>query len=254
MRTRDKILIELAEAVDYGSYFSSLYNKRSHDVFGLYMGKKDRKVEQAIRRLLSVGEIEKEVSRDGDVRYKITSLGLNTLSRTVSLNKIAQKPWDKKWRFVVFDIEEKKRSIRDTIRDHLYRLGLGPLQKSVWISPHSVLDEIEKLFISEKIESGVLFFEAEKVGSYSNEEIAKKAWDLSGVSESYAILIENHKKEVDENPGQARENYIDGYLEILKGDPCLPNEVLPSNWQGREARKLFDKIKKTSSIRPAAHP
>jgi len=248
MRTRDKILIDLAETIDYGNYISGLYNKRTHDILGLRMGKKDRKVEQAVRRLLAVKEIEKEITREGDVRYKITSLGLNTLNRIISVNKLAKKQWDRKWRFVVCDVEEKQRFNRDRIRDHLYRLSFGHLQKSVWISPHPVIDELEELFKTEKIETGVLFFEAEKVGSLTNEEIAKKAWDLSRISEMYAILLEKYGEDVSVNQEKAKFDFVDEYLEILKDDPCLPNEVLPSDWKGREARKLLEKIKKSPSF------
>ena len=29
------------------------------------------------------------------------------------------------------------------------------------------------------------------------------------------------------------------YLEILKGDPCLPKELLPENWYGGRVKKLL---------------
>jgi len=248
MRTKDKILIELAETVDYWSYVSGLYNKRSHDILGLRMGKKDRKVEQAVRRLVSVGEIEKEVSQEGEIRYKITSLGLKTLNRTININKINKKPWDKKWRIVIFDIEERSRNARERVRNHLRQLGFGLLQESVWISPHPVIDEIEELFKTENIEIGVLFFEAEKVGSYSNEEIAMKAWDLPAISERYSLLIENCKKNINVNSSVVNTSFFGQYLEILKEDPYLPDEILPADWGGREARKIFDEIRKKIEV------
>ena len=243
MRTRDKILIELAETVDYWNYVSGLYNKRSHDILGLRMTKKDRKVEQAVRRLVSIGEIEKEISPDGDVRYKITSLGLNTLNRTINLNKIIQNPWDKKWRFVIFDIEEKNKEIRECVKDRLRQLWFGQLQKSVWVSPHPIIDEVEELLKAKEIKTGVLLFEAEKIGSSSNKEIAHQAWDLPMIAERYVELVENYNKDSLTDEEKAGSDFANEYLEILKIDPYLPDEILPQDWPGKNAKKLFNNLR-----------
>ncbi len=55
------------------------------------------------------------------------------------------KKWDRKWRFVIFDISQLKRFYRDAFRGKLKELGFYPLQKSVWIHPFDCHDEIELL-------------------------------------------------------------------------------------------------------------
>ena len=55
------------------------------------------------------------------------------------------KRWDRKWRFVIFDISQLKRFYRDAFRGKLKELGFYPLQKSVWIHPFNCRDEIELL-------------------------------------------------------------------------------------------------------------
>jgi len=52
------------------------------------------------------------------------------------------KRWDKKWRLVIFDIAELKRTYREAFRGKLKELGFRPLQKSVWIYPFDCRDEI----------------------------------------------------------------------------------------------------------------
>lgn len=57
--------------------------------------------------------------------------------------------WDKKWRVVVFDIPEKKRLARDTLRREIKKLGFFELQKSVWAFPYgceNVIDFLVELF------------------------------------------------------------------------------------------------------------
>src|SRR6185503_5238760 len=52
------------------------------------------------------------------------------------------KRWDRKWRIVIFDINEKKRKLRDQIRNLLVSLGFIRLQNSVWVYPYDCEDII----------------------------------------------------------------------------------------------------------------
>jgi len=58
--------------------------------------------------------------------------------------KVPRK-WDRKWRLVIFDISELKRTKRELFRSKLKQLGFKPLQKSVWACPYECKDEIELL-------------------------------------------------------------------------------------------------------------
>ncbi|RLC40247.1 MAG: hypothetical protein DRH33_00520 [Candidatus Nealsonbacteria bacterium] len=75
------------------------------------------------------------------------------------------KKWDKKWRIVMFDISQLKKSHREAFRGKLKELGFYPLQKSVWVYPYPCEPEIEllkeffgfsfgemRLIVAEKIE------------------------------------------------------------------------------------------------------
>lgn len=57
-----------------------------------------------------------------------------------------QKIWDKKWRIVIFDIpENKRRRMRDAMRQKLQKIGFFQLQKSVWVFPYPCEKEIQLL-------------------------------------------------------------------------------------------------------------
>jgi Phenylacetic acid-responsive transcriptional repressor len=58
-------------------------------------------------------------------KYKINDLKI----------KAAEK-WDKKWRVLIFDIEDKHRAKREALRGKIKELGLYQLQKSVWVCPY----------------------------------------------------------------------------------------------------------------------
>jgi len=55
------------------------------------------------------------------------------------------RKWDRKWRLIVFDIEELKRAKREAFRGILKNLGIKLLQQSVWIYPYECRDEINLL-------------------------------------------------------------------------------------------------------------
>ena len=80
-------------------------------------------------------------------------------------NLTIKKPlsWDRKWRVVVFDIPESKRTARNALREKLVNLGFYPWQKSVFVHPHNCLNEIEFLVELFQIRPYVRFFETSKV-------------------------------------------------------------------------------------------
>jgi len=62
------------------------------------------------------------------------------------------KSWDKKWRLLMFDIPENKKTVREELRNKLKDLGFYQFQKSVWIYPYPCENEID--FISEYFSIG----------------------------------------------------------------------------------------------------
>lgn len=90
------------------------------------------------RRLLDIKQEGKEtivvVSEKGKkllLRYNLKEIRLNK-----------PKVWDHKWRIVIFDIGEDKKTLRDRLRDTIKSLGLYPLQKSVFVTPYPCEKEI----------------------------------------------------------------------------------------------------------------
>jgi|SRR3989344_123165 len=79
-----------------------------------------------------------------DGHYSPTVNGKKLLAEWQGLNykiKIPRK-WDKKWRVIIFDIPEKKRRIRDQVREILLAAGFQRLQDSVWVYPYDCEDVI----------------------------------------------------------------------------------------------------------------
>jgi len=148
LATLGDIFEDLADA---GGLMSFSYQQ----IYG-YMPRKYKKhnFEMAMRRALKIGSIKK-VIRKGQVCLKLTSRGKNKLVEYFPLFKLQRKKWDRKWRVVLFDIEEENKKAREQFRRKLYELGFGQLQKSVYISSFSIEAEmrefIEAIGLKEKV-------------------------------------------------------------------------------------------------------
>lgn len=77
--------------------------------------------------------------------------------------------WNGYWSIVLFDIPEKKRQIRDALRDKLRELGFHEWQKSVFIYPYPCRDEID--FIVEFFEARFYVCYAEMIKPTNEAEL-----------------------------------------------------------------------------------
>ena len=85
------------------------------------------------------------------------------------------KRWDKKWRVLIFDIPEKKRTLRDKVRLTLSSIGFKHLQHSVWVYPHDCEDLITLIKSDFKIGKDLLYL---IVDSIENDTELKKWFGL----------------------------------------------------------------------------
>lgn len=99
-------------------------------------------VNRASKRLVKTGLL---VWTDGQIQ--LTPKG-ETALRTLELQDFKlKKPrrWDKKWRVLIFDIPERRKVLRERVRNMLAVIGFVRLQDSVWAYPYDCEDLITLL-------------------------------------------------------------------------------------------------------------
>ncbi|MBT9171409.1 MAG: CRISPR-associated endoribonuclease Cas2 [Actinobacteria bacterium] len=74
-----------------------------------------------------------------------------------------KKRKDGKWQMIIFDIPEKKRRLRDLLRENLNFLGYKMLQKSIWVCPYDVTKETEEFLRIHSLDSYVRLFLIEEL-------------------------------------------------------------------------------------------
>ena len=88
-------------------------------------------------RLKQRGLIQ-EVETENGIRLRLTPEGEKSIEKVLAREYHIQEQirCDGKWRMLIFDIREKRRKIRTTLRNLLAGAGFIRLQDSVWIYPY----------------------------------------------------------------------------------------------------------------------
>ncbi len=82
---------------------------------------------------------------EGKERYlEITPKGLKRIDEFKAEPTEIKRPekWDGKWRIVIFDVPNKRKSERDIFRHKITKIGLQPIQESVYVYPFECTEEI----------------------------------------------------------------------------------------------------------------
>lgn len=116
-----------------------------------------------ILRLLKISKFIATTERqDGSKIVRLTEKGRDKSRRLMLVTLAIKKPqkWDKKWHFVIFDIPEEKKKLRDALRRQLKLLGFCEFQKSVFVFPYPCEDEINILVNFFRLHENVRHLEA----------------------------------------------------------------------------------------------
>ena len=121
--------------------------------------------------------IELEHVRAVGGRLSITKSGRDVIGVTISrtLDLLANKKWDHKWRIATFDIPEKYAALRNKVRDILKKAGFVKLQHSVWIFPHDCEELVQLLKKESQLSNYILYGVLERI---EDEERLKKLFQL----------------------------------------------------------------------------
>jgi len=100
---------------------------------------------------------------EGKKAIILTKRGIDkALKASFKMEKM-QKRKDGKWVMLIFDIPERRRKLRDLLREILQNLGFKLYQKSVWISPYDVSEKVERAVQTYSLDEFVKVFLIEEV-------------------------------------------------------------------------------------------
>lgn len=214
-------------------------------VYG-YAPYKPKNLYPVISRMLNDKQIEK-TERDGVACFRITNRGLKDAEEIIPLERLRLK-WDGYWRMVIFDIEEKWKKDRDRVRSVLKDLGFAMLQESSWITPFPIENELISHLSKIRV-SGEVLVTKTKILSGDIRSIVDRVWKLDELDDKYRELTEEIEDGKINTLSEAAHWEL-RFLDILAEDPLLPEQLLPKQWYGNSAKKVYKNTIKTILSRP----
>ena len=171
----------------------------------------------------------------------LTEQGHKRLDQLVPQYK-KKRPWDKRLYLVTYDVVEERRRRRDELRELLKRLGCAPLQDSVWLTPYNPKGILETFVEENDLHGAIIVSDTGTdgaVGDRSLKELIRDIYGLDELNNCYKSFLYQFSKT---KKGASADTVASQYLSILKDDPQLPFELLPTDWRGDEAYELYEEI------------
>lgn len=136
------------------------------------------RTKSVLSRLKQKGEVE-FVERDGKKYAHLTKRGEHSFALLREKAAFANRPkrrWDHRYRLVMFDIPERRKSTRERIRLEMRELGFLRIQDSAWLYPYDCEDLVALLKADLHIGKDVLYAVIEEI---ENDLWIKKHFGLS---------------------------------------------------------------------------
>lgn len=153
------ILLALEKAVDGYIRFEDFTYHHYRYHYGVPDLKKSS-FSKALKRLRENGFVE--LIDDNELIYRLTDKGKEKAVLAKLL--LEDGEWDGKWRVVIFDIPEKRRSARDLLRHNLKNWGFTSWQQSVWVTKKKCTEVLRNYIKQIGIEDWVMILETDNIG------------------------------------------------------------------------------------------
>lgn len=180
--------------------------------------------------------MEKRIGASGRPELILTNEGEKKVWKKFPLLRLAKRQWKGLWLVVSFDVPESQRLGRDKIRHQLLNLGFAQWQKSVYISPHDIADDLAVLLKQNNLEKLVVPLAAKRILTGSDWEFARDLFRIDEIQEGYR-RIEDRLRQAEAGEkinSKFWKRQFGAYLEVLKQDPFLPTGLGPKEGYGRE--------------------
>lgn len=205
---------------------------------------------------LERGELlERKTTPSVERIYRLTESG--RLAALGGIDPVARwdRAWDGGWHAVSFDLPEKHNKSRVRLRRFLKHRGFGCLQRSLWISPDPLDDEVKTLVAGGMDVESMLTLEARPSSGERDFSIVTAAWDFEHIGRLYEDCLR-----VLQNPPRAPGGGTPAvqslwewageerlaWRAVLRRDPFLPSCLLPPGYRGREVWALRGEVLKAA--------
>ena len=234
---------------EYVQYFGSSITPRAILRFTSELGISSNASRAAICRLAKQGWLER-VAADRQIFYALTPVGRERLEEIrPRIFSSRHGTWDGQWTILTYSVPERLSHHRDRLRRELTFLGFGSITRGTWISPNMLVEPTLRHLSLRSLDQYVHLFRARQVSSQSHSILIKRCYNLGAVHRRYGRFIKywrgyRVRMSATNLPSNrdcfvAKMRLLYDFGDFLYLDPFLPAELLPSDWLGYDAWRLF---------------
>ena len=227
------------------------------------LGSDDPAVRSSISRLKQRGVLESR-REHGIAGYALSRRGQAILAE--GDRRIFERPRASLadgWLLAVFSVPEQERSRRHALRSRLAWLGFGTVSAGVWIAPGHLAGETADVLERYELAGYVDLFRADYLAFGDVAGQVARWWDLGRLQDLYQAFLDDARPVIARWAGARGKGGAGGkvrtggkggaggsefadYVRALTAwrrlpflDPGLPEELLPSGWNGLQAAAAF---------------
>ncbi|GAB3843378.1 PaaX family transcriptional regulator C-terminal domain-containing protein [Micromonospora andamanensis] len=151
-----------------------------------------------------------------------------------------QPDWDRRWLLVLARLPDSNRAGRHLLQTRMGWSGFGRPAPGVWISTHTGrVKEAEFILKEAGAYEHAQIFLSEYLGGADVQALVRQAWDLDGIEQAYEEFITEFTRQPSSDPLVRFTRLVHAWRRLPLFDPALPRELLPEQWSGARAARLF---------------
>ncbi|MEJ6511233.1 MAG: PaaX family transcriptional regulator C-terminal domain-containing protein [Actinomycetota bacterium] len=210
------------------------------------LGIEARAARQAVNRTAADGWLEGE-SVGRYTRWRLTSSGRRMIGSAVprvQRSIVSDRTWDGTFLLLTLAGAALDREARDRLAVGLDFEGFGTLGPGTWVAVGEGSREgADSVLSACGLQDRALLFSAQSVdGAETPGEVVALAWDLDTAAAAHEAFLEEFERAVPADECEAfalRTRLAHEWRHLLSVDPSLPLQLLPADWVGTRARKVF---------------
>ncbi len=216
----------------------------------------------ALKRLIEAGFVER-LGRGRKATLQLTSAGLADRSEDLAWLAFAHRTdagldkWNGLWHVVSFEIPEHHRQARDALRSRVTELLGAPIGGALYVSPHPWKPWIDAVAASNDVSDRVTTMTVTRLchrGLTDPSAVAASLWPIEELAADYNTFVDrwNHAPSAPDQVTAVKLAFeASGEIEaLLRRDPLLPAEILPHDFAGPTARKLYLDVMAALAVEP----
>ena len=192
---------------------------------------------QAISRAKRLQYLEKRIGPNGQPELVLTKEGETKVLKRFPLLKLAGRPWQGWWLVVTFDIPEFDKKTRNSLRRQLNLIGFAQWQKSVYVCPHDIADDLAQLLRDNNLQDRVVPMIAKRILAGNDWDFARRIFNIDKIETEYRQIADSAATITDSSPSGRVDKFrrlFSRFVEVVKSDPMLPVGLAPKTGYGRE--------------------